>query len=56
MYVLSSKLDLVNFPNIFPIAPKMIVYFFIVFCRTEHIEESSLHHLLQIWFLLYVLV
>ena len=45
MYVLSSKLDLVNFQKKIPIAPILFVFFFIVFCRTEHIVETSLHHL-----------
>ena len=47
IYVLSSKLDIVNFPKIFPtrISLKVLV-FFIEFCRTEHIVEAPLHHLL----------
>ena len=54
MYVLSSKLDVVHFSNTFLTAPKIVVLFSIVFCRTEHIEESSLHNLLLSFLLVFL--
>ena len=46
MYILTSKLDLVIFPKNIPYIAWKILVFFILFRRTEHIVETSLHHLL----------